>query len=430
VRNRAFIVLALSVFSSTLGIGMVSPILPVVAKELGATGAWLGLSFSAFAVSQGASTLLFGRLSDRWGRRPFIYCGFIVYGLSAVGYATATNFEQIIAFRFIAGFGTAAVFPIAMAYIGDMAEKGREGTWMGTFNVANFVGFGAGPLIGGLIRDGVGADAAFWTMGGILFGTAIVVFLLLPARPPVTAADRRLRDPLGPDPSGQDLTPRPSAPIIRILRDRTVRGMMVFSWADNVAFGAAFGFLAVYMDEKLGASAVMIGVVLAARTWINGLMAPIFGRAADRFDRVRLASVGLAVGAVASFFVPDTTTVLALGVLFVITGLSEGVAWPAISAMTVDKGRVYGMGGLMGLRETAMAGGLLFGSVGGGLLATEFGLGIVFRMSSVAMMTGALAFLWLARDYVAVSEDAPPRDPASDLEQAALASLDGEDSEA
>ena len=55
MRNRAFIVLALSVFSSTLGIGMVSPILPVVAKELGTTGAWLGLSFSAFAVSQAAA---------------------------------------------------------------------------------------------------------------------------------------------------------------------------------------------------------------------------------------------------------------------------------------------------------------------------------------------------------------------------------------
>ncbi len=406
MRNRAFIVLALSVFSSTLGIGMVSPILPVVAKDLGATGAWLGLSFSAFAVSQGVSTLLFGRLSDKWGRRPFIYGGFLVYGLSAVGYATATSFEQIIAFRFIAGFGTAAVFPIAMAYIGDMAEKGREGTWMGTFNVANFVGFGAGPLIGGLVRDAVGADAAFWTMGGILFATAVAVFLMLPARPPMTTDNRSRRDS-----SREDPAQRPGAPIMRILRDRTIRGMMVFSWADSVAFGAAFGFLAVYMDENLAASAVMIGIVLAARTWINGLMAPVFGRAADRFDRVRLASAGLAVGAVASFFVPDMTTVWALGVLFVITGISEGVAWPAISAMTVDKGRTYGMGGLMGLRETATAGGLLFGSVGGGLLADEFGLGIVFRMSSVAMLTGSIAFLWLARDYVAAREGAPPRRP-------------------
>ena len=106
MRNRAFIVLALSVFSSTLGIGMVSPILPLVAKDLGATGAWLGLSFSAFAISQGVTTLWFGRLSDRWGRRPFILAGFLVYGVSAIGYATAVGFEQIIAARFIAGFGT------------------------------------------------------------------------------------------------------------------------------------------------------------------------------------------------------------------------------------------------------------------------------------------------------------------------------------
>jgi len=166
---------------------MVSPILTLVAKDLGATGAFLGLSFSAFAISQGVSTLLFGRLSDRWGRRPLIVAGFLVYGASAVGYATAAGFEQIIAARFIGGFGTAAVFPIAMAYIGEMADEGREGTWMGTFNMANFVGFGVGPLIGGVIRDLAGADAAFWTMSGILLGTALLVFFLLPDKPPLIA---------------------------------------------------------------------------------------------------------------------------------------------------------------------------------------------------------------------------------------------------
>ena len=407
MRNRAFIVLALSVFSSTLGIGMVSPILPLVAKDLGATGAWLGLSFSAFAISQGGSTLLFGRLSDSWGRRPFIVVGFLVYGISAVGYVTAAGFEQIIAARFIAGFGTAAVFPIAMAYIGEMADEGREGTWMGSFNVANFVGFGAGPLIGGVIRDVAGADAAFWAMAAILFGTALIVFLLLPAKPPLFAG--RPRRPEDDDESVAQPR-RVSAPIRRILADPTIRGVMVFNWADNVAFGAAFGFLAVYMDEKLGATAVMIGIVLTLRTWVNGLLAPIFGRAADRFDRVRLASVGLIAGGIASFFVPDMDAVWALTALFVITGLSEGVAWPAVSAMTIDKGRIYGMGGLMGLRETAMAVGLLTGSLVGGLLAEAFTLGIVFRLSGLTMIAGALTFAFLARDYVPESQ---ARDAAS-----------------
>ena len=79
---------------------------------------------------------------------------------------------------------------------------------------------------------------------------------------------------------------------------------MVFNWTDNVAFGAAAGFLAVYMDEKLGATAVMIGVALALRTWVNGFLAPVFGRAADRFDRVRLASVGLIGGGIAASSCP------------------------------------------------------------------------------------------------------------------------------
>lgn len=106
--------------------------------------------------------------------------------------------------------------------------------------------------------------------------------------------------------------------------------------------------------------------------------------------------------------------VWALTVLFVITGLSEGIVWPAISAMTVDKGRIYGMGGLMGLRETAMAVGLLTGSLVGGLLAEAFTLGIVFRLSGLTMIAGALTFAFLARDYVPQSQagDTASPDPA------------------
>ena len=389
MRNRAFAVLFLSVFGSTLGIGMVSPILPVVAKDLGATGAWLGLAFSSFAITQAASTLLIGRLSDRWGRKRFIFIGFALYGSVAVGYTLAGSFEEIILWRALAGFGMAATFPIAAAYVGDLVPAGREGTYMGTFNVANWIGFGTGPLLGGVIRDALGADGAFWTMAALLFGMAVIVGLLLPSRVSVTGG--------GSFAGAFQGEPRPQAPLRAALRDNVVRAIALFNAIDAVAFGTAFAFMAVYLEEEFAASGILIGVVLATRTYTNGALAPLLGRLADRFDRTWLMTIGIAIAGVTTFFLGDAKSVALVLVLFTIVGVAEGIAWPAVGALSIDRGRVYGMGAIMGLGQTAMGVGILGGAVIGGALAGAFDFPVVFRFGAIVMLVGAIGIYLLAR---------------------------------
>src|SRR5690349_4408310 len=112
---------------------MVSPLLPVYAETLGASGVWLGLTFSGFAIVQTFFGPFAGRLSDRFGRKPFIVAGLCVYLIAALGYLTAENFYQVIAFRMFSGFGTSLIFSVARAYVGDMTPKGQEGRWLGVF---------------------------------------------------------------------------------------------------------------------------------------------------------------------------------------------------------------------------------------------------------------------------------------------------------
>ena len=78
VLSRPFIVLYLCVFVATMGISMVSPLLPVYAKDLGANGIWLGLTFSSFAIVQAIAGPAIGRISDRYARKPFIVIGLVV----------------------------------------------------------------------------------------------------------------------------------------------------------------------------------------------------------------------------------------------------------------------------------------------------------------------------------------------------------------
>ncbi|MCA9850951.1 MAG: MFS transporter, partial [Dehalococcoidia bacterium] len=97
--SRPFVVLFCAVAVATMGISMVSPILPVYAEELGATGIWTGLTFSIFAVTQTIISPFAGRWSDRYGRKPFIILGLLFYFVAAFGYLTAETFVQVLAFR-------------------------------------------------------------------------------------------------------------------------------------------------------------------------------------------------------------------------------------------------------------------------------------------------------------------------------------------
>jgi MFS family permease len=156
VLSRSFIALYVSVFVATMGISMVSPLLPVYAKELGASGVWLGLTFSVFAIVQTIFGPFAGRLSDKYGRKPFIMAGLIIYMISALGYLTAQTFFQVIAFRAFSGLGTSLIFSVAQAYLGDLTPAGHEGRWSGAFATANVIGFGTGPLFAGVFRQLLG----------------------------------------------------------------------------------------------------------------------------------------------------------------------------------------------------------------------------------------------------------------------------------
>ena len=120
MRSRPFIVLYVAVFVATFGISLVSPLLPVYAENLGATGVWIGFTFASFAITHSISGPLIGRLSDRYQRKPFIILGLLCYLAAALGYLTADSFAQIIAFRMLSGVGTGLIFSVARAYIGEM----------------------------------------------------------------------------------------------------------------------------------------------------------------------------------------------------------------------------------------------------------------------------------------------------------------------
>jgi len=402
MRSKPFLVLYLSVLVATMGISMVSPLLPVYAKEFGATGIWIGITFSIFAVTQTLTSPFVGGWSDRYGRKPFIITGLLLYTAAAIGYLLADELWQVIAFRALSGGGTSLIFSVAHAYLGDMMPEGQEGRWSGVFSSADIIGFGIGPLLAGVVRQTLGFDSVFVGMALLMGTSATVVMLLLPARLAASTNERAARV-------------LPSSPLRLALRDRMVLALTL-NWAlISLSFASTFSFLGVRL-ERLEVGAALIGVVFSLESVSSGLSQPFFGILADRLNRRLLNVIGLILLAVLVSSLGITERLPVIAAIMLGVGAAGGIAVVSTNAMQVDVGRRIGMGTVIGLGSAGMGTGVLFGSLMGGLLVDITGHDVTaFFFAGGSMLIGSFAFLWLSRG--ALSASAPLNRSAAVFDQ-------------
>jgi len=375
--NKPFIIVWLALFIGIAGIGMVSPLLPVFAEDMGASGIWLGLAFSSFAFSQVPLMPVVGRLSDRFGKKFFLWFGLLIYAMAAVGYFWSPGYRELVLFRVVSGVGSAMVIPTAYAYVGKLAPHGYEGRYMGLFNIAMIAGFGIGPLLGGVVHDSLGMDATFISMAMLSTFGFLIVLLFLPNE---TSSH------------GVKESEEPSSSLASMLRDETMRGIITIQLVYGLLFGTVLAFVGVWMTTVLETSVAQVGVVLSARVIINGTFTYPFGWLADRTNRIILASAGMVMVAMGTFAIPWLGSFALLLGLFMIIGIFESLALPSVNAMTVEKGRGMGMGSVMGVFNMASALGLAGGSMAGGVIENSVGIVEVFRYTAVLGFVGVVVF--------------------------------------
>ena len=148
-QRKIFNVLFSAIFATIMGVGIVVPLLPVYAHQLGAGGFTIGMIFGAFSISRTILVSFFGRKSDQLGRKPFIVTGLLLYGMVSIAFIFFSSIPALIIIRFFQGIASAMLMPVILAYIGDITPPGSEGGVMGVFNMSTFLGLSVGPLMGG-----------------------------------------------------------------------------------------------------------------------------------------------------------------------------------------------------------------------------------------------------------------------------------------
>ena len=147
--RRSMAILVVTLVVVMLGFGMIIPLIPFYIDAFGASGSELGLLMATFAAMQFFFAPVWGRLSDRHGRKWILMIGILGNALSQLFFGLSTELWMLFASRALTGILSAATLPTAMAYIGDSTSEEDRGGGMGMIGAAMGVGMVLGPGLGG-----------------------------------------------------------------------------------------------------------------------------------------------------------------------------------------------------------------------------------------------------------------------------------------
>jgi len=400
IDKNIFGVLFFSMFGTVTGVGIVVPLLPIYAHNLGASGLYIGLIFGAFSISRTFFLPYFGRQSDKKGRKPFIVAGLFAYTVVSLAFILSNSVESLIALRFIQGIASAMIMPAVQAYVGDITPTGREGFTMGLFNMSMFMGLSIGPLIGGVIRDRFSLDTSFAAMGFLTFLGFTLSFFLLPP----TKTERVVN--------------RGVAPLAWkwVLQDKEMAGLFLFRLAYAACIGVIWSFLPVLADLEFSLSSSAIGILVTIGVFTSGLLHVPMGFMADRVNRKMMVVTGGLIVTYAIFSFDWANTFGDLLLASILFGLGGGISMPALMALAVLKGgETHGMGSVMGLLAMAHSLGMLTGSLLAGLMMDVSQLRNAFPTGAVMMILCLGMFVVLTHHKKVVSVQADPRTGPLDL---------------
>lgn len=355
------LVLFFVVFIDTVGFGIILPLQPFLAKQLGASDSVVTLVASAFTGAQLLFAPLWGALSDRIGRRPVIL---VTVAGTALGYAWVAFADSLWMLFLARAFGgaMAANIGVAHAYVADITTPDARARSMGRVGAAAGLGFVAGPAIGGLLAGSDPANIAvhipFLTAAA---ASAIAFFLALgvltESRPaPTTSAPPR---PLG------ILSGAFGAAGTSVGRQLVL--LMAIMFMTPFVFTAVETTLVLWTAQTLGWGATQNGVLYtymgAVAIVVQGLcVGPMVGRLGER----RTVLAGALIAAVGAVSLPFSTGYASLmwGLGLIVFGVSA--AGPSLNSLVSAHAGPDNRGRLMGTAQRSAGLGRFVGPAWGG----------------------------------------------------------------
>ncbi|WP_349409584.1 MFS transporter [Pseudalkalibacillus sp. SCS-8] len=381
-KTAPLLLLMINLFIIMVGIGLVIPILPYYVEAFNATGRDLGLLVASYAFMQFLLAPVWGRLSDRIGRKPLITLGMFGFAVAEFIFAFATDLWMLYASRILAGTFGSAIMPTAMAYVADVTSEENRGKGMGMLGAAMALGIVIGPGIGGWLAE-IELSLPFLIAGFAGTGAAIVSVFLLKETLSDEAKEEAKRE-------------EKMNHFVRMWRalKSPVGFLLILVFVMSFAlanFTSIFGF---YALKRYGYDPAEVGIIVAV-TGIIGAVAQgtLVGRLTKRFGENKVVTGALlwsAIGFVLMVFAFNYVTVMLTVSIFF---LGNSLLRPSLNAF-ISKLAGRQQGTIMGMNNSFLSLGNAVGPVLAGFLF-EVNIHIPYLLGAVVLVLALVALkIW------------------------------------
>jgi MFS family permease len=377
MKRSPLAIIFLTVFIDLVGFGIVLPLLPYYAETYGASSLAIGMLSTSYSLMQFLFTPIWGRLSDRFGRRPMILIslagsciGFLIFGV-------AGTLPALFAGRMVAGIA-GAIIPTTQAYIADVTTPEGRAKGMGLIGAAFGLGFILGPAIGGLLAP-YGYDKPVLLASALAGLNLIFAYFRLPESLTEAVRSRAQNHRFDLKSLGDALSHEQITPLLAMYL------MVIFAFSN---MESTFGLL---NEHRYGLTATQTGYLFAFIGLLMTVMQGVLvGRLVRRMGEKRLVVLGTFTMIFGLTLMPFTPNIPTYCVVLTLLSIGAGINNPSITALLSKSSNIDEQGGMMGIAQSVASLGRILGPLWGGYTFDAFGIGWPFLTAGMFM---ALAFL-------------------------------------
>jgi len=373
-----------TVFVDMIGFLMVLPLMPFYAERLGASPTMIGALVSTFAFAQLITAPWWGRLSDRYGRRPMIIGGLLASAIAYVVFGLAESVWMLVLSRLVQGAGGGTI-GVVQAYVADAVEAEERSKALGWLTAATSAGVMIGPGIASLAA-GWSPRAPGFLAAALCLANVVSALIWLPE------SSQRVRD--------GDAKERQRAPIGRAIwqvvrHPRSPIASLIWIYAIGImAFMAMNGILALFLDRQHGVTEKTIGLFYMYVGGVSLLMRGLLLGPTIRWlgeDRVmKLGIVSMVLGFIC---IPLTMTIPQLALASILIPVGTALLFPATTSLVSRQAPQGETGQTMGVQQAFGGISRLIGPLWAGVAFQYVGIRAPFWVSSGLMVAIGL-FAW------------------------------------
>jgi len=368
-------VLVFASFFVAVGFGIISPTLPLFARSFGVSNAQVGAILATFAFARFATGLISGKLVDHFGERLVYSFGIGFVSLTSFAAGLAQNYEQLLIFRAVGGFGSSMFSVAAGSILLRAVDDDHRARAQSLYNGSFLIGMMAGPVVGGAL-SGFSLRAPL-----IIYG-----FLLIAAS--ASGAVLLRNSTLAAKPTAKQ--ERETITIKAALALKPYRSALIISFCTSwVLFGMSRSILPLFMVEEIKVSPSFMGLGFTITTIINGLLLLKAGKLSDINGRRYSAVIGTSFITLFIVAIAFTTEPWMFIAASVIVGFGGAFISTTPSAIVGDV--LEGKGGqVIGLFQMSGDAGAMVAPVILGAIADGYGFRPAFLASAVLMLFAVL----------------------------------------